>query len=286
MFGFFKKQNTDPKERLKQVIGEYELPTFPSAAMETLRVIRNPDSTSHQVADALSVDPGLSVRVLRLANSAAFSPNHHIENLGQAVAMVGLAQLEGLVLSAAARSAVPRPPHADFDLGAFWRAAVRRGVLAKDLAHRMHRGEDSLCFTAGILQDLAIPFLVQQHADYAAAVTESRTGGRMLCDIERESFGWDHAEVATWICAAWHLPEDLASAIGGHHDPDSQLYHCPAPVHAVAPLDDAPEETVASDKLDQVASSVRQLHLLPEDEIRPFIHQAFEHGDTLARLLA
>ena len=108
MFAFLSRKKIDPKKSLKKALGEFELPSFPTAIVETMQRIRNPESSAASIAEVLGMDPGLSVRVLRLANSAAFSRGKKVESLTQAIALVGLSQLESLVLSIATGSAAPR----------------------------------------------------------------------------------------------------------------------------------------------------------------------------------
>ena len=71
VFGFFKKTKVDPAEALKKLFGDYTLPSFSGTIMQILRTIREPDSSAADVATQLSLDPGLTVRLLRIANSAA-----------------------------------------------------------------------------------------------------------------------------------------------------------------------------------------------------------------------
>ena len=61
MLSFFKKK-TDPKARLDKALRGYSLPSFPAAVMHTLERIRDPNACASSVAEALTVDPGLSVR--------------------------------------------------------------------------------------------------------------------------------------------------------------------------------------------------------------------------------
>lgn len=254
--------------------------------METLRAIRRPDSGAAQIAEVLSVDPGLSVRVLQLANSPAFSPNRQIENLSQAVALVGMSQLESLVLSAAAHTCLPSGKLPGYDMKHFWQVAVRRGVLAKDLSALARQGEESACFTAGILHDMAIPFLVQQRPDdYIPIIETWHREGSDLSEIERERFDWDHAEVATWICDAWNLPENIASAIGGHHADRDTIYACPIPVKLVAVLREGSDEAQYNAEVEELVHRTSEQFHLPEETTRKVIDESLTRANSLARLI-
>ena len=82
------QMDRDHKKALKQVMGGYVLPSFPSITMMVLERIRNEDSSVASVVEALSLDPGLSVRVLATANSAGFASRHRADDLTQAVAIL------------------------------------------------------------------------------------------------------------------------------------------------------------------------------------------------------
>ena len=198
MFDFLKKKNVDPKAALQQTLGEYRLPSFPNVVMDVLEKMRDPDASAGDVADLLSGDPGLSVKVLNIVNSAAFARASTVENLKQAVALIGFSQLEQLVLSAAVSDALPSPAAGPFDAATFWQASARRGILARNVARKACPAKESECFTAGLLQDMAVPFLVQQHAGtYAAILTQWAEGDADLPELERSAHEWDHAEVAS-----------------------------------------------------------------------------------------
>ena len=53
MLNFFKKKQIDPKEQMKAVLGEYELPSFPVIVMSALEKVRDdfPDTTAARLAE-------------------------------------------------------------------------------------------------------------------------------------------------------------------------------------------------------------------------------------------
>ncbi|MFT4554355.1 MAG: HD-like signal output (HDOD) protein [Chlamydiales bacterium] len=87
MFDFFKKKKIDPKEELRKLVGDYELPRFSMAIMKILKTLRDPDFASEDVAEQLEIDPGLHVKVLKVVNSAAFGFSTDVKKLRHAVAL-------------------------------------------------------------------------------------------------------------------------------------------------------------------------------------------------------
>jgi HD-like signal output (HDOD) protein len=63
MFDFLKRRNIDPKTELRKVLGEYELPTYPVIVQQVLEKNRDPNASAQDVAEILSGDPGLSVKI-------------------------------------------------------------------------------------------------------------------------------------------------------------------------------------------------------------------------------
>lgn len=203
---------------LRSVLGHFELPTFPKVVLDTLDAIRHPHATAAAIAAPMSADPGLTVRLLSLVNSPAYGPSRPITSVEQAVAMAGVANVESIVLAVGVAVASPSQNVEGLDHDRYWRAAARRAAIARAFAQELHPQSAGLAFTAGLLQDMAIPFLAVARSDYRPLLTEWHGGGDDLHELEASEFGWTHGEVAKWLCAEWKLPEELSIAIAGHHD--------------------------------------------------------------------
>ncbi len=280
MFSFFKKKKTDPGKELKKILAGYELPSFPAAISQVLEKIRDKESSAADIAESISVDPGLTVRVLKVANSAAFSPARKIENLTQAIALVGMSQLESLVLSVVVSSNIPSNSAPGYDNKEFWTAAARRGIAARSLAKVICPAKEAECFSAGFLQDMAIPFLVNQMPDrYGEILNQWHSGEGPLNELEKNHFEWDHAEVATWICSKWNLPESIASAIGGHHDMQNQFYECPPPVSIISYIGHK-EDPNAIEKI--IENGTKQ-YGIKKEKLEEIIEKSFEEANDFAR---
>lgn len=220
----------DPAKSLRKALGECELPTFPAATLEALDIIRDEEASLADVAKKLELDPELSVRVLRLVNSAGFGLRHAVDELPHAVQLVGRASLETLLISIGLREALPSTSMHGFDPARFWNAAWRRATTSRSFAARICPSEAPSMFTAGLLQDLAVPLLVQHVGEpYAQLLTSWREGGAELHEREREEFGWDHCEIGSGLCGRWGLPKTLATMVGSHHalaDEEDELPVC------------------------------------------------------------
>jgi len=235
MFSFFK---SDPKERLKKILGDYELPRFRKTVFETLRRLRDPDSQSSQITEVMSLDPDLTSKVMRTVNSSAYAPRTKITSLDHAIMMMGRSSLERIVMMLGAKSALPARVPPALNLQSFWRTYAKRAVLAKAVADLVVPVQASLSFTAGFLQDICIPMLAAgRERDYSTVLIEAAKGERELHVLEHETFGWDHAELGAIACNEWDLPEDLGISVREQHVPESKLR--PDPVYFVSSHQDS-----------------------------------------------
>lgn len=282
MFSFFKNK-VDPKARLKKVLKGYQLPSFPAVVMQILQKIRSPYSSASDIAVSLSLDPGLSVRLLRIANSAAFSPINKIENLTQAIALVGMSQLESLVLGVGVAKGIPKKMCQWHDPAEFWRTSARRALLAHELALILCPAKESECFTSAFLQDMALPFLACHRSDeYEPILKKWHLEGGNLAQIEREALDWDHAEVATWICSEWGLPENIALAIKDHHALHNRGEHGTlGPVGLVSLL----REDDDNNGIDEIIEKARIDYHIPLEKMESIIDLSFKKAEDLARMI-
>lgn len=280
MFSFFSRK-TDPKKNLKKILKGYQLPSFPAVVMQILQKIRSPYSSIQAIADSISLDPGISVKVLSIANSAAFSPTKKVKNLTQAIALVGISQLESLVLGVGVAKGIPKQSCQWHDPAEFWLTSARRAMLATELAHVLCPAKESECFTAAFLQDMALPFLAcHRSQEYDPIFKKWHLEGGDLARLEREVLDWDHAEVATWICSEWGLPENIAAAIRGHHGKEVADYESLGPVRLVAILRED-EENTGIDEMIEAASA----YGISEEKMKEMIASGFESASDLARLI-
>ncbi|HCY88151.1 MAG TPA: hypothetical protein DHV36_23645, partial [Desulfobacteraceae bacterium] len=216
------------------------------------------------------------------ANSAAFSPTKRVENLTQAIALVGISQLESLVLGVGVAKGMPKQSCQWHDPAGFWLTSAKRAILASELARILCPAKESECFTAAFLQDLALPFLACHRSDVYDPVFKSwHLEGGDLAALEREHLNWDHTEVAAWICAEWGLPENIAAAIRGHHGAEVPDYQALGPVRLVSIL----REDETNSGIDELIVEAHTGYGIPQEKVEDLIEPAFEKAAELARLI-
>ena len=280
MFRLFARTQTDPEAELKTILGDYELPTFPAIYMESLQLVRDESSSVAALGDVLASDPGLTMRLLRTVNSAAYGLRSRVNNVHHAVSLLGRANVESMLLSLATHSTLPSSPGPGFEPHRFWKTAARRAATARALADRVDPAGRSECFTAALLQDMALPMLsFRMGESYAQLLERWHSGDADLQVMEREQYGWDHARVAALMCAEWGFPESIAEAIAAHHGSEDPEVHQLPPVNLAALIREVNEELGVEQLVEQAEATMK----LAGDTVRELIVESFRSAEEIAQ---
>lgn len=268
---FTRKKN--PKDTLNDMLDGYELPSFSDVIMRVLALLRDPESSMPDIAKEINYDPALVMAVFRMVNSAAFGLRRRVDDIRQAVTLLGRARLESIVLMQAVREAQPPIDVSWFNTKMFWQTSAKRATLARHLANRLHPATATHAFTAGMLQDMGIPILAATLSKKYSKVTEIISKNETsLIEVEKDLLSFDHQFVGELMAEEWNLPEELTRAISGHHD---------------VSLVDPAVGLVSLIRTDNIDQSVQQLvsqcsegYQLQDSEMNTIITTAFDEAAT------
>jgi HD-like signal output (HDOD) protein len=214
---------------LNKLFTAENLPGMPQTAVRLLELSQNPDNGPVEFAVSIEVDPGLTVQILRFVNSSYFSFRSEISNVKQAVTMVGMRTIKNFALWSAVFNMIPNPRCGAFDLKSLWLDSFRRGLFARWITRQLGKRDVEEVFAAALLQDMAVPLLVKELPDHYNRLLDGRKQKRArLSDLEKETFGWTHADAAGIMARQWKLPEVLGELIEGHLRLDDYLQQTPA----------------------------------------------------------
>jgi HD-like signal output (HDOD) protein len=212
-------QGTTERGRIDVLEAVEALPPLPAVALRVMEVAQNPKSSASDLALVVSSDPGLSGRLLRVVNSAAYRRMREITSVQEALVTVGFVQARNMAISGAIAGAyAPDALNALFRIEVFWRHSIAVAFKGAELAGRGRRLDVPSAFTAGILHNMGR--LAMFYADPAGldqAVAEAMRRGTTLEEVEQELLGFDHAEIGGRLATRWNLPEAIRTAIADHH---------------------------------------------------------------------
>jgi putative nucleotidyltransferase with HDIG domain len=185
--------------------------------------LQDPQFELDQVAHIVAQDVGLTAKLLKLVNSAALGLAHPINSISDAIALVGAARLQSLVMSAWAFSFADEKMCRGFSPAAEWRHALAVAQAAEKLA-RERQAKPALiesAFVAGILHDVGKVMLAANSPEaYAGILALAKKQSQSLWQTEIQVLGYSHAEVGACLLGLWGLDLPLVEAVSRHHEPE------------------------------------------------------------------
>ncbi|MBN2555100.1 MAG: HDOD domain-containing protein [Anaerolineales bacterium] len=207
-----------------------DLPPVPMAAEAALAVIRNPSSGMVELAEVLSLDQALASLVVRWANSAYFGLIRPINTVREAVVYLGYQTVQSLILGGSLSSLLERAvPGYGLEKGELWKHSIAVAAGSRLIVRKLSPQKAEEAYLAGLLCDigkLAMEVLLRD------VDTLSRPAPQTFVDMERDLFGFDHAQLGAEIARKWNLPSGLINTIEYHHRP-SELEEVSVLVDAV-----------------------------------------------------
>jgi len=191
-------------------------------AQRIMKALCNPEIRANQVAALVGGDPALSLRVLRVANSAYYQQPRSITSIERALAVLGTDSMRGIAAAACLdRIALRSNKNAVVDMQALVRHSQATAAAAESLAMIRHPALASEAFVAGLLHNLGIAVQLILDPSGVKSMAESLKVDPTtdIRSLEALLVAVGHEECSAVIFEAWELPESLIAVARHHHDP-------------------------------------------------------------------
>jgi diguanylate cyclase (GGDEF)-like protein len=208
-----------PRDILNRLRTCTSFPSPPPVAMQIVQLAQMPDIDLAKVADAVSVDPAIAAKLMRIANSAMYARRRQSSNLRQALIVLGLNATLTLALSFTLVGTLRRNPPRGFDFTAYWRRAILSATWGKLLASDTGRRDAEEVFLAALLQDIGMLAVDRIWPEVYAGVAPFLLEHSRLAQHEQAAIGVDHRGLGAALLGIWNMPETLVRAVSHSHDP-------------------------------------------------------------------
>lgn len=195
------------------------LPIFPQALTEVMLALEHGDVPARRSIELIEHDQALAASTLRLANSAFYGVPGRVCSIGDAVRVLGLRTVAGVLTAATLHDALRVDHCPEFDFEVYWRHAMASAVIARDLAHLAHLDTDE-AFLAGLMHDVGVLVLAAYEPTRATAVLVlARERQLAIEQAESQLLGVAHPLVGGLVTRRWRFPALIVEAIEQHHEP-------------------------------------------------------------------
>lgn len=247
------------------------LPTMPEVASRLLKSFDDDNVGLTQVAALIEKDSTLAAKVLRLANTAHYSPSHQIATVFDAAHALGLETLRNLTLAACLSGAFPTVK--GLDRTAFWRHSVATASYARILSRQLgvDAGLADTAYLAGLMLRTGQLLMAMEAPDTVADVEAHAAEPGSRYSLEEHRFGCTHADVTASLASHWHFPKSLVQAFKD----------------ANAPLETRPFSMIAAVlHVAEVLADAAEHHDEPVPALQAAVPELIEHLHLDLELLA
>jgi putative nucleotidyltransferase with HDIG domain len=197
------------------------LPQFPENILFIQKLINDPASDMVIIAKHISMDPALMADLLKIVNSAQYMLSKKVDNISDAVKLIGINGIKNLLYSYGAQKILGDDTTEKKKL---WEHSYKTAFYAYNLVKNFKRDSGLLddVYTGGMLHDMGKIIFSALHPELLNKIknfcNERNIPASTFEDI---SAGINHAEIGALIAEKWNFPDKLAAAIRYHHDPES-----------------------------------------------------------------
>lgn len=255
------------------------VPLLPSVARQVITVVNDPDSDASELAKIIQSDQAIAGHVMRIVNSAAYSPTASLVSLQQAIARLGMQMIGDICISITTGTKLFKTPGYEQTIQKLWRHSVLTALWSKEISRSIRRNVESaficgllhsigrgvtlqLCIDQAKVLDYEIPseeaFSLVEELQHDVGITILKKWGLPAIIIESLNYfnrykeAPNYSELAATVTAAAFIAE--------HHDSGTQdeetIASCPAFADINLYQDEIGE---LLDKRDQISSALESL---------------------------
>ncbi len=200
------------------------LPSPTGVAFEIIRLCQDENASIEVLSNVLMVDPAMTGRILKLANTAANRLSERpIIAVKEAILKLGIRTLKSLALTFSVLDSQRSGSCLAFDYDLFWSSSLLRAVTVRTLCildeqRAGLRGQASdfmispeEAFTIGLIAEIGRLVLAQTYpVEYSACLDGKQND---LLSREQTAFSIDHDEITLALMEEWGLPRFVIDAM-------------------------------------------------------------------------
>lgn len=252
--------------------GDIQLASPPNIYFALRDIVDDANKTAQDAAIVIENDAALAMKLLKIVNSAFYGFSAQINSIPKAIAMVGLRELQNLVLAAVVIERFSELPGGHFSIHDFWARNLRSALIARELDLHLGKHYADTAFLCGLVHNIGQLVLYKKIPVLAREVDlllQSATAGENdESAIEQQVIGFDHFQVGAELCRLWNLPAAVIESIALRNFPrrDQPYADIASIVRAssgLAKIDAPCHETAANDlelTSEQISSILDKTH--------------------------
>jgi putative nucleotidyltransferase with HDIG domain len=202
-----------------------DIPTLPVIYQELFAKMQDPDVGVPEVAELISLDQALAVKVLHLVNSAFYGYTKEIKTISRAVVILGFQAVRSAALAISVFDYFKGEESSDrVDMRKFWEHSIAVAATAKVLANSHLQKQQEEAFIVGLLHDVGK--LIEKRYfpdDFDEACSAAQQQHLSWYECEKQLFNLNHAGIGGTLFRAWDFPPSVVEVVRNHHTPEAAV---------------------------------------------------------------
>jgi two-component system cell cycle response regulator len=201
----------DPETKILEKIADgYSLPALSPVAMRLVKLASDENISVTDLSEVIEKDASLTIRLLRLANSAFFHTGGPTTTIKQAIQMVGFNRLRVMALSLSLKDTFPMRRVGPLEYEMFWKSSLYQALLAKALAQRLGTCKPDEAFVAGLVLEIGLLIFFDIFIKGKVEIESIQMHPlKTLIQWEREHYGVTHRQIGYAALKYWNFPREI-----------------------------------------------------------------------------
>ncbi len=193
-----------------------DLFALPEGYLRVKQLMDSDTASLDEVAEVIMLDPVLTSKLLKLANSAIYSLPYQVESVSKALLVLGKTQVYNLVLSIGIASACSKVDTSAIDLERFWEQSINAALLAKFIAQQCQLKPTDRFYVAGLLHNIG-EMVVLNFDPQQAHQCQNYSAENRPWQLQQAELGFTYAECGAELLHLWQLPDSIVEPVALQH---------------------------------------------------------------------
>ena len=207
------------EKKLLEFIDFKEIPSLPEAAKFAITNSISNNMSMNDIAKIIDQNPSLTLKILKIANSAYYSRKNGITNVKDALVLLGYKTIKSIILSITIRNIFKEKNISWFSYRNYWLHLLSTAIISKEISRRQKIGNEDELYAIGLMHDIGkAVFLTSAEKEYKKVIELVLNEHIPFYKAERKIFGFDHTDLASFLLRQWNIPSRLIEPISMHHN--------------------------------------------------------------------
>lgn len=210
--------------------GDLHLSSPPTVYFQLQKIIEDPNKALADAAFVIEKDASLSLKLLKIVNSAFYGFPSKITSINQAISLIGTKELQSIVLSTIVIEKFSNLPSGLMSMQDFWKRSLSCALIAQGIDSFLGKRYTESIFICGILHNIGQLVFFRRLPELSREINlileaQEYTSSRDEVKMEQSLIGFDHYQTGAALTNLWKLPEVITQSISLHTLPDTTENH-------------------------------------------------------------